>query len=37
MLGEVTKVDTTEIQVEGYIRQNYLNAKRLLHITGMDP
>jgi len=36
MLGEVVQVSETEVHVEGYIKQNYLNAKRLLHITGIN-
>mmetsp|Transcript_43994 Transcript_43994/g.42582 ORF Transcript_43994/g.42582 Transcript_43994/m.42582 type:complete len:106 (+) Transcript_43994:222-539(+) len=37
MLGEVKKLTEGELEVEGYIRQNYLNAKRLIHITGKYP
>ena len=36
MLGQVVKAGEDEIYVEGYIRQNYLNAKRLIHITGIN-
>lgn len=35
MLGEVTHVRADEVHVKGYIRQNFLNAKRLMHITGL--
>lgn len=34
MLGEVTHVRQDEVHIKGYIRQNFLNAKRLIHITG---
>ena len=34
MLGEVSHVREDEVHVTGYIRQNFLNAKRLVHITG---
>ena len=34
MLGEVAHVRSDEVHITGYIRQNYLNAKRLIHITG---
>lgn len=37
MLGQVTKVSDGEVQFEGYIRQNILNVKRLIHITGLRP
>jgi len=38
MLGHCTKVDeqNNELQVTGYIKQNYLNSKRLVHITGVQ-
>ena len=35
MLGEVSHVRKDEVHIKGYIRQNYLNAKRLIHITGL--
>ena len=35
MLGEVSHIRKDEVHVKGYIRQNYLNSKRLVHITGM--
>lgn len=34
MLGEVAHVRDDEVHIKGYIRQNFLNAKRLMHITG---
>jgi hypothetical protein len=34
MLGEVAHVREDEVHIKGYIKQNYLNAKRLIHITG---
>lgn len=34
MLGEVSHVRNDEVHIKGYIRQNYLNAKRLVHLTG---
>ena len=34
MLGEVAHIRDDEVHIKGYIRQNYLNAKRLIHITG---
>jgi hypothetical protein len=34
MLSEVTHVRDDEVHLKGYIRGNYLNAKRLLHFTG---
>ena len=40
MLGKLTKVvqeDVKELHFEGYIRQNVLNVKRLVHITGIHP
>jgi hypothetical protein len=39
MYGKVSKVDEAKKQVtiEGYIRQNFLNSKRLIHITGRLP
>lgn len=36
MLGEVSHIREDEIHIRGYIKQNYLNAKRLIHITGQD-
>jgi len=38
MLGKLASVDpvTKELQVMGYIKQNYLNVKRLMHITGVS-
>jgi hypothetical protein len=37
MLGKLTNVDKVkkEIEVTGYIKQNFLNTKRLMHITGV--
>lgn len=35
MLGEVTHVREDEVHIKGYIKQNYLNAKRLIHVTGL--
>jgi len=35
MLGEVSHIREDEVHVRGYIRQNYLNANRLVHLTGM--
>jgi hypothetical protein len=35
MLCEVSHVRQDEVHVKGYIKQNYLNAKRLLHLTGI--
>lgn len=35
MLGEVSHVREDEVHIKGYIKQNYLNAKRLIHITGI--
>ena len=35
MLGEVAHVRDDEVHIKGYVRQNYLNAKRLIHITGL--
>ena len=34
MLGEVSHVREDEVHIKGYIRQNFLNAKRLVHLTG---
>lgn len=34
MFGQITRSLPTELKVEGYIRQNYLNTKRLIHISG---
>lgn len=34
MLGEVAHVREDEVHIKGYIKQNYLNAKRLIHVTG---
>jgi len=38
MLGKLASVDPVkkELQVTGYIKQNYLNVKRLMHITGVS-
>lgn len=36
MLGEVSYLRSDEVHIKGYVRQNYLNAKRLIHITGQD-
>ena len=35
MLGEVSHLRKDEVHIKGYIRQNYLNTKRLVHITGL--
>ena len=35
MLGEVSHVREDEVHLKGYIRQNFLNAKRLVHLTGI--
>lgn len=35
MLGEVNHVREDEIHIKGYIRQNFLSAKRLVHLTGL--
>jgi len=35
MLGEVSHVREDEVHIKGYIRQNFLNAKRLVHLTGL--
>jgi len=35
MMGEVAHVRDDEVHVKGYIRQNFLNSKRLVHITGI--
>lgn len=35
MLGEVVHTREDEVHIKGYIRQNYLNAKRLVHLTGL--
>mmetsp|Transcript_23190 Transcript_23190/g.17617 ORF Transcript_23190/g.17617 Transcript_23190/m.17617 type:complete len:91 (+) Transcript_23190:383-655(+) len=37
MLGRVVDIKNDEVMIDGYIRQNYLNAKRLVHITGKYP
>ena len=38
MLGNCEKInpEKNEILVSGYIKQNYLNTKRLVHITGVS-
>jgi hypothetical protein len=38
MLGKITKMDraSKEVEVTGYIKNNFLNIKRLLHITGVS-
>jgi len=38
MLGQVTKVDQAnkEILINGYIKNNYFNIKRLIHLTGVS-
>jgi len=36
MLGQISHISDSEIHVDGYIKQNFLNAKRLLHITGVQ-
>jgi len=35
MLGEVSHVREDEVHFKGYIRGNFLNAKRLIHVTGL--
>ena len=35
MLGEVSHLREDEVHIKGYIRQNFLNVKRLIHITGL--
>jgi len=37
MLAQLVKADkeANELQFRGYIRGNYLNTKRLIHITGI--
>lgn len=35
MLGEVSHLRKDEVHIKGYIRQNYLNTNRLVHITGL--
>ena len=35
MLGEVCHVREDEVHIKGYIRQNFINAKRLVHLTGL--
>ena len=35
MLSTVSHVRNDEVHIKGYIKQNYLNAKRLIHITGL--
>ena len=35
MLGEVNHVREDEVHIKGYIRQNFLSAKRLVHLTGL--
>lgn len=39
MLGSLTNInaDKRELHFEGYIRQNILNVKRLVHLTGVFP
>jgi AARP2CN (NUC121) domain len=39
MLSKLTKIneEAKELHFEGYIRQNILNVKRLVHITGIHP
>ena len=38
MYGQLTKVNkaSKELEVTGYIKQNLLNIKRLMHITGVS-
>jgi len=38
MFGHVSKVDQAnkEILINGYIKNNYLNIKRLIHLTGVS-
>lgn len=36
MLGKLVSVDKNELTISGYIKQNYLNIKRLIHITGVS-
>ena len=35
MLGQVSHVRKDEVHIKGYIKQNFLNAKRLIHVTGL--
>ena len=35
MMGEISHIREDEVHIKGYIRQNFLNAKRLVHITGI--
>ena len=35
MLSEVAHVRDDEVHLKGYIRQNYMNANRLVHLTGL--
>jgi hypothetical protein len=36
LLGEVSHIRSDEVHIRGYVKQNFLNAKRLIHITGQD-
>ena len=36
LLGEVSHIRADEVHIRGYVKQNFLNAKRLIHITGQD-
>jgi len=38
MLGNLVNIDPVkkELQVTGYIKRNFLNVKRLMHITGVS-
>ena len=37
MLGKLTNIQGNELHFEGYMKQNMLNVKRLVHITGVHP
>jgi len=36
LLGEVSHIRSDEVHIRGYVKQNFLNAKRLIHITGQE-
>lgn len=36
LLGEVSHIRGDEVHIRGYVKQNFLNAKRLMHITGQE-
>jgi hypothetical protein len=37
MLGKLVSHTKSELQFEGYIRNNIINVKRLIHVTGVHP